>query len=215
MHRLFGRSPRPGSRVGPLATLGLLACLVPSPTSAQAPADPAVPSDLPADLVRVRASLDKYRDPIVAVHDGYLSSVACVEFKEGGEGRMHYPAGGMGVHFLNLQLVGQPLDPNRPQVLIYEPVAGRLQLAAAEWFVPIGAAGGKRPTIFGQEFQGPMEGHDPIQPKGMHHYDLHVWLWRHNTAGTFSPTNPAVVCPQGGYAFEEEAPKELHAPGTR
>lgn len=209
MHRPFGRPPRPGSRSGTLVALVLAAWLFPSPASAQAPADAAAPAGLSAELLRVRANLDKYRDPIVAVHDGYLSSVACVEFKEGGEGRMHYPAGGMGVHFLNLQLVGQPLDPTRPQVLIYEPVAGRLQLAAAEWFVPTAAAGGKHPVIFGEAFQGPMEGHDPIQPKGLHHYDLHVWLWRHNPAGTFSPTNPAVVCPQGGYAFEEEAPREL------
>jgi hypothetical protein len=194
--------------------LALLAWLSPAPAPAQARAEAAAPPGLSPELLKVRAGLDKYRDPIVAVHDGYLSSVACVEFKEGGHGRMHYPAGGMGVHFLNLQLVGQPLDPARPQVLIYEPVAGRLQLAAAEWFVPTAAAGGKAPVIFGQEFQGPMEGHDPIQPKGLHHYDLHVWLWRHNQAGTFAPTNPAVVCPQGGYSFEEEAPQVLHQ-GTR
>jgi hypothetical protein len=45
---------------------------------------------LPSELEKVRTALDKYRDPIVAVHDGNLSSVGCVEYpKGGGEG----PAG--------------------------------------------------------------------------------------------------------------------------
>ena len=40
-----------------------------------------------------------------------------------------------------------------------------------------------------------MEGHQPLMPAGMHHYDLHVWLWKTNADGVFSPTNPAVKCP--------------------
>jgi len=46
-------------------------------------------------------------------------------------------------------------------------------------------------------------------PAGMHHYDLHVWLWKNNPAGTFSPTNPAVSCPKGDYSFAERAPKTV------
>ena len=54
---------------------------------------------LPPELEGVRAALDKYRDPIVAVHDGFLSTVGCVEYPRGGaEGAMRYPPGGMGVH---------------------------------------------------------------------------------------------------------------------
>ena len=30
-----------------------------------------------------------------------------------------------------------------------------------------------------------MEGHEPLMPHGMHHYDLHVWLWKENPAGLF------------------------------
>jgi hypothetical protein len=163
---------------------------------------------LSPELVRARAALDKYQDPVVAVHDGYLSTVGCIEYTKGGEGTMHYAPGGMGVHFLNLQLIGAAaLDPAKPQVLIYEPEGDRLRLAAAEWFVPVGAAGQRRPTIFGQELQGPMEGHVPLQPKGFHHYDLHVWLWTNNPAGVFSATNPAVKCPKQGYSFAESPPK--------
>lgn len=164
---------------------------------------------LPAELESVRTTLDKYRDPMVAVAEGYFSTVACVEFPKGGhEGTLQFVPGGMGVHFLNAALIGPTLDPARPQVLIYEPnSSGRLELAAAEWFVPVQAAGNTRPAIFGKQLEGPMEGHPPIMPTSLHHYDLHVWLWKHNPAGVYSSTNPALKCPKGAYSFEEAAPK--------
>lgn len=166
---------------------------------------------LPAELQDVRKLLDKYADPIVAVHDGFYSSVGCIEYPQGGgEGSMKYAPGGMGVHFLNMSNVGPKLDPAKPQVLIYEPVADKLRLVAAEWFVPADLAGGKAPTIFGQTLGGPMEGHKPLMPDGLHHYDLHVWLWKTNPVGVFSPTNPAVKCPKAGYSFSEAAPKMVH-----
>lgn len=207
MHSAHARPSRCGKIVSLLAASALGTGFAPAPAQAQTADEPTMPAGLTPELVQARSKLDRYRDPIAAVHDGYLSSVACVEYTKGAEGTMHYAAGGMGVHFLNLQLIGQPLDPARPQVLIYEPVGDRLRLAAAEWFVPAEAAGGTRPSIFGRELQGPMEGHDPLQPKALHHYDLHVWLWRENPAGVFSPTNPAVTCPAQAYSFTESAPK--------
>lgn len=182
-----------------------------SSASGQTAKRTAAPAALPAELQQARAALDKYRDPVLAVHDGYFSTLACVEYKEGQTGHMSYVPGGMGVHFINLGLIGPKLDPTKPQVLIYVPRGNKLELAAAEWFVPTEVAGGVRPTIFGQELQGPMEGHEPIQPSGMHHYDLHVWLWRNNPAGTFSPTNPTVTCPKSSYSFTEQAPKLVEA----
>lgn len=188
--------------------LGLLALLgfsFAQPVGAQAPTPPA-PAQVPAELERVRTALDRYRDPIVAIHDGYLSTLACVEFPVAGTaGRMPYPAGGMGVHFLNLGLIGPPLDSLHPQVLIYEPIGDSLRLAAAEWFVPTKAAR-VRPQLFGHAFDGPMEGHHPIQAAAIHHWDLHVWLWKANPAGLFSPTNPNVRCPNRAYSFQEQAP---------
>jgi len=168
-------------------------------------------ASLPAELAGVRARLDKYQDPIVAIYDGYLSTVGCIEYPKGGsEGAMRYAAGGMGVHFFNPGYVGPTLDPSKPQVLIYEPSGDKLQLVAAEWYVPVDLAGSSRPTIFGKELGGPMEGHQPLMPAGMHHYDLHVWLWKRNPEGVFSPTNPAVRCPAKGYSFAEAAPKMVH-----
>lgn len=163
---------------------------------------------MPPELATVRAALDKYHDPIVAIHDGYLSTLGCIEYPEGGsEGAMHYAPGGMGVHFMNPQHIGPALDPDKPQVLIYEPDGDKLRLVAAEWYMPAKLAGSKRPAIFGKELEGPMEGHKPLMPEGMHHYDLHVWLWKDNPEGVFSPTNPNVSCRDGGYSFAEAAPR--------
>lgn len=178
------------------------------PSAGHAQDRQAGPADLPPGLASARALLDKYRDPIVAVHDGYLSTLACLEFPTAwSEGEMHYSAGGMGVHFLNSGNIGPTLDPAKPQVLIYVPEGDRLRLVAAEWFMPAVAVGAEPPTIFGKALAGPMEGHRPIMPAGLHHYDLHVWLWQPNPAGVFSPTNPTVHCPKGAYSFAGGPPK--------
>src|SRR3954471_20723315 len=58
---------------------------------------------LNASLAKVRAGLDKYRDPMVAVRDGFLSTVSCMDFPNGAtDGSMTYKSGAMGVHFVNM-----------------------------------------------------------------------------------------------------------------
>ncbi len=189
-----------------LAAAGCLALLLAAPSTGEAQASALSPA-----LQNVRTLLDKYKDPIVAVHDGFLSTLGCIEYPQGGsEGAMKYAPGAMGVHFINMQNVAPTLDAAKPQVLISEPVGDKLRLVAAEWFMPAEIAGGKAPSIFGQELGGPMEGHKPLMPEGLHHYDLHVWLWKANPEGVFSPTNPAVKCPKTGYSFAEAAPKMAH-----
>ena len=178
-----------------------------SPGSLQAQAAPKNAAAMPAELVAVKAALEKYKDPILAVHDGYFSSVACISYSTGmtGHGAMDYKPGTMGVHFLNGANIGPKLDPAKPQVLIYEPVGDKLQLVAAEWFMPT-AVSKTAPSIFGQTLQGPMAGHEPVLPASVVHWDLHVWLWRPNPNGLFSSTNPAVHCPKTGYSFDEKPP---------
>lgn len=169
---------------------------------AASPADGITP-----EMKEVRAALEKYQDPIMAVHDGYFSTLGCVEYpKPGAAGQVPYVAGGMGVHFFNVTLMGQ-LDPLKPQVLVYQPVGDRLVLAAAEYFVPVSPTTTDKPQIFGHPFDGPMEGHHPLMPHGLSHYDLHVWLWKKNPNGIFSPTNPDVKCPDAAYTLRETAPK--------
>ena len=156
----------------------------------------------------VKAALEKYKDPIVAVRDGYLSTIGCVDFPGGGmdHGAMEYKKGAMGVHFINMGLVGPKLDSTKPQVLLYEPVGDKLVLTGAEWFVPT-AVSKTPPSVLGHQLMGPMEGHPPILPAELHHWDLHVWLYKDNPNGMYSPTNSAVKCPKGAYSFADAPPK--------
>jgi len=187
-----------------IACIALVCAVAPQSARAQGAA-------LTPELQAARKLLEKYNDPIMAVHDGFYSSVACISYPNGVvDGAMKYPKGAMGVHFINMGNVGPKLDPSKPQVLIYEPVGDKLKLVAAEWFMPTQVAGATAPTIFGQKLGGPMEGHQPVMPPELHHYDLHVWLWKANPEGVFSPTNPAVKCPTTGYSFAEAAPKMAH-----
>ncbi len=157
---------------------------------------------LTPQLQAARTALEKYQDPFAAIRDGYLSTVGCINFTSGGTmNGMPYPAGAMGVHFVNFALVGPKLDPAKPQVLLYEKDdAGKLHLTGAEWFMPY-SKGMQPPVLFGHKFYGPMYGHYPAMPKNLIHYDLHVWLWKPNPAGIFSPTNANVKCPATGYTF--------------
>ncbi|MEP6549835.1 MAG: hypothetical protein ABJB95_01560, partial [Gemmatimonadales bacterium] len=140
----------------------------------------------------------KYSDPFAAIKDGYFSTLACIDFPTGAtDGNVTYPPGAMGIHFLNPANIGPKLDPTKPQVLIYEPVGNKLVLAGAEWFVPVAAAGVVVPAIFGQTLAGPMDGHEPIMPATLRHYDLHVWLWKNNPRGMFTSTNAALKCTPG------------------
>jgi hypothetical protein len=188
------RSPAHGRHFLAALLLAVAASVIVSPSvaSAQAPA-------MSPELVAAKAALAKYADPIAAVKDGYYSTVACVDFPTGAvDGPITYPPGAMGVHFLNPGNIGPKLDPTKPQVLIYEPHGDKLVLTAAEWLMPVAAAGGVAPSIFGQTLAGPMNGHEPIMPASLTHYDLHVWLWKNNPKGMFTSTNSAIHCPKGG-----------------
>ena len=187
------------SVIGPKIVVTLVLALALAPRVSQAQAKqagaPASAAKLSPELMSARDALAKYADPLVAVRDGYFSTVACVDFPHGGkDGPVDYPPGAMGIHFLNPAHVGPQLDPAKPQVLLYEQVDGKLKLTGAEWFMPVAVAGDKAPAIFGQTLAGPMDGHEPIMPAALRHYDLHVWLWKDNPRGMFTSTNAAVKC---------------------
>jgi hypothetical protein len=158
---------------------------------------------LTPEMEKLKATHEKYKDPVVAIHDGYFSTMGCVT----------YANGGMGVHFLNLALVGPVPDPMKPPVLMYEPVGDRLQLVGVEWFVPLATGIKERPQLFGRGFNGPMEGHHPLLPTQLHHYDLHLWLFKSNPTGLFADVNPDVKCPSGHpYTFVEQPGKPVPHP---
>jgi hypothetical protein len=161
-----------------------------------APAAPAHPGHHHAhapssrdDLRQARAATRKFRDVKVARAAGYAAAGECADDPK---------YGGMGIHYANEELVADgELDVRKPEILVYQPTpGGRLRLGAVEYFQVDAdqdlATDDDRPFLFGMPFDGPMLGHEPGMPI---HYDLHVWLYRHNPAGLFAMWNPRVHCP--------------------
>ena len=165
-----------------------------------------------AEIDALRKAMEKYQDYKVAVRDLYLSTVGCVHYAgEKMAHHMEYAKGAMGIHFVNVTLQGPP-DPMKPNVLIYEPVGKELKLVAVEWLVPLTADLKQRPSLFGQSFMGPMEGHEPLIPKDYVHYDLHAWLFKNNPLGMFAPTNPDVSCKDSDFALLEMPTRMMPGP---
>lgn len=136
-----------------------------------------------SDLARVKAATAKFHDAAVAQAAGYVPVSPCEELPGSGV---------MGVHSLNPALAADGVvDPLRPEVLLYLPSEDGPRLVGVEWFVAEAAAGGARPSVLGQPFEGPMDGHAPGMPR---HYDKHAWLWAPNPTGTWEQWNPALTC---------------------
>jgi hypothetical protein len=147
-------------------------------------------------LQDLRAEMAKFRNPAVAEKHGYTATDECMEYPfTGADGK---PIGGMGYHYANKELLADPrLRPNEPEVLVYVPTEdGGRELGAIEWLKDDDdqrmATADDRPRLFGREFQGPMEPHSNGRTI---HYDMHLWLFKHNPKGLFEPWNPRVKCP--------------------
>lgn len=154
--------------------------------TALAPPVAAAPAD--RDQQEAKAASARYHSLEQAEREGFVSpgENACVSS----------PAGGMGFHYTNASRIDTTLDALQPEVLLYAPDEnGRLRLAGVEYVVRDAdgdlSTDEDRPTLFGQQFAGPMPGHVPGMPV---HYDLHAWFWVENPHGTFTQFNPAVSC---------------------
>lgn len=151
------------------------------------------------DLVAARQGTALYHDESMALADGYAPDPICIGLPG---------IGAMGIHYFNAALAGDiQVVASAPEILMFEPMSdGSRRLVGVEYFAPVlsngapwfGAADNPppvvdnpAPTLFGMPLQGPMPGHNPFMPW---HYDLHVWAWRHNPTGLFSPLNPKVAC---------------------
>jgi hypothetical protein len=98
---------------------------------------------------------------------GYADSLVCVS---------GLAEGAMGVHFANGDMVGDGvLDPQRPEVLVYEPKNRQLRLVAVEYIVFAEAWDANNPTtpsLLGQLFH---YGSSPNRYGPPPVYELHVW----------------------------------------
>lgn len=147
-----------------------------------------------ADLAEVRAATAKFADVATAEAAGYGllrdgAGIACIDNS----------AGGMGIHYVNGDLVSDPrLDPAKPEVLVYEPDKhGNLRLVAVEYVVFESDWQGPPPTLFGEDFHR-MPGAGEVEPQNRYllpaFYELHAWVRKHNPSGTFEDWNPEVSC---------------------
>ena len=105
--------------------------------------------------------------------------------------------GGMGVHWVNGQFVGDPaIHVLQPEAMVYAPAKdGTLRLAAVEYIVVKSAWDAhhaRPPALFGHRFNLTTAPNRYGLPD---FYSLHVWAWKYNPAGTFAMWNPRVHCP--------------------
>jgi len=167
-----------------IVAVGLaVALLIPAVSAAANPSDT---SDARAGTARFHR-LDAARDA------GYgllrdAAGIACID---------NPGVGGMGVHYVNGSLVGDPsVNAAAPEALVYEPQPnGRLRLVAAEYVVIQSAweAAGHSgpPSLFGRSFE--------LTPSPNRYglpafYELHAWIWKNNPRGMFDDWNPLVSC---------------------
>lgn len=127
----------------------------------------------------VRQVTARFSSVTQAAEEGYAVASACVAVPG---------LGAMGVHWLAAALVDPVFDPAQPETVLYEPQKnGRMELVGVEYIVV--NVGQPAPTFNGQPFD---VGGTPLP---IPHWSLHVWLFRENPNGMFTPFNPAVSCP--------------------
>jgi hypothetical protein len=178
----------------------------PKPASTPGPGEPT--------LSEVRHLTERFRDVNVALAEGYIRDP--FDMCETAE-MMGRPAalGAMGIHFFRPDLLGitKPPSPRvsgtgthtdfrQPSILIYEPKANRsLELVAVENLVFADAwrAAGhtERPTFHGVPYDAMADDSSTALDEAHMfepHFDRHVWIYRENPNGVFTPLNPAVTC---------------------
>ncbi|MBS1830440.1 MAG: PEP-CTERM sorting domain-containing protein [Acidobacteria bacterium] len=144
-------------------------------------------SPSPAKLVEiVRNATRQFIDVNAVTSAGYTPLFGCVS------GPDH---GAMGVHYINLALVGDgEIDAQRPEAIIYEPSAGGMRLVGVEYIVDSATwlkNHSAPPTLEGQAFHLVSSPNRYGLPP---FFELHVWAWRKNPNGAFVDWNNRVTC---------------------
>jgi hypothetical protein len=154
---------------------------------------PAPSTAAPAWLDHLRDATRQYQSLKVAKADGYgklrdADGIACIDMP--GEG-------GMGVHFVNGDLVGDAeVHGDTPELLVYDPTPDGMKLVALEYVVFRKAWRAEhatgRPELYGQKFEAVSKDNRYGLPA---FFELHVWAFKHNASGMFEDWNPNVTCP--------------------
>lgn len=146
-----------------------------------------------ADIVAATLAGAAFQDVSAAEAAGYgstMEDLGCFE---------NVDLGGMGLHYLNGELLDDQVDITAPEALVYElDASGEIAgLVAHEYIVPVDAwSEAEPPNLFGIDFH-----QHPVLPLWV----LHAWLWKDNPSGMFVDFNPKVrLCPEGVPVFGEE-----------
>lgn len=138
----------------------------------------------------------RYQDVAVAEEAGWASTIDTLGCFE------NDTKGGMGLHYVNADLMDATVDVRQPEALVYElDAAGNVAgLVAHEYIVPVDAWSSSRPPrLFNMNFH-----RHPVLPLWV----LHAWLWKPNPTGMFADWNPAVrPCPAGVPIFGVDLPE--------
>lgn len=137
------------------------------------------PSTLDELLKSVRQATSRFHSTTQAIKAEYEPDEHCVSVPG---------LGGMGYHWVNLDLVDPIFDPLKPEAVLYATGPdGNLKLVALEYIVI--DVKQPRPMFADKLFD---IGGTPIPAD---HYSLHVWLYEENPSGLFAPFNPNITCP--------------------
>jgi hypothetical protein len=132
-------------------------------------------------LADLRAATSKYHRIEAAMADGYEQGSPCVSS----------PAGGMGYHYVNENILDGDFDPTMPEALLYEmDKNGKMKLVGVEFVIMADLENDDLLYFGNQEFD---IAYDPV-PLPFDNYQLHVWIWKNNPAGIFTKFNPNVKC---------------------
>lgn len=138
-----------------------------------------------AGLARLRQVMAPVASLDSAVAAGYPREVAqCID---------HYTHNSaMGYHHVNRAHVDNRVDPDHPEIVLYERTAdGRYALTAVEYIVPfrVWPADSVPPTIWGLPLN---------REQTLSIWYLHVWAWKANPFGLFADWHPGIRCPGAG-----------------
>lgn len=129
-----------------------------------------------AEVESLRNATDDYKDLEVAISDGYNMEVTGYRTQ-------------MGFHYLNVDLLDNQFEIEKPEVLIFAPNdAGDLQLVAVEYGIPIADLNNPQPTPEG--FSGDSDVWRIDTEFSL--WTLHVWTELENPNGIFTPRNPVL-----------------------
>ena len=138
---------------------------------------------------KVHHATEHYTDINVAFAEGWVTATPCVSGPD---------TGAMGVHLvLQSRINAGLLDAERPEALIYEPMAnGAMRLVGVEFIILANIWEANNPKGGVPALDGNLLNYvaAPNRYGLPDFYELHVWAWEDNPKGSYADWNTHVTC---------------------